>query len=241
VSAGTEMSDRAAALIALADDDFAVGHVLTSVSGFGPSLEINVALSSMGQDELGHSRAYYAAAFDDDRDAINRAIYERAGSDFRAAGISWLYDHAWEWLLIKSYLFETADAHRRGAIARGNDSVLTEMVTRMESEEVYHLDFWRGWLATTCENDQAADHLQPVLDVAWHAAQELFDADRFAALVEPSVLSAAAESWKEEAAAELNQLGLVVPDKAAGALPTGGLERVMDEIHAVQPMAPGRW
>lgn len=241
MSAGTEMSDRAAALIALADDDFAVGHVLTSVSGFGPSLEINVALSSMGQDELGHSRAYYAAAFDDDRDAINRAIYERAGSDFRAAGISWLYDHAWEWLLIKSYLFETADAHRRGAIARGNDSVLTEMVTRMESEEVYHLDFWRGWLATTCENDQAADHLQPVLDVAWHAAQELFDADRFAALVEPSVLSAAAESWKEEAAAELNQLGLVVPDKAAGALPTGGLERVMDEIHAVQPMAPGRW
>ena len=65
-------------VIRLADDDLLTGHVLTSVAGWGPELEINIALSSMGQDEIGHARRLYALVIPDRAD-IERFVYEQAG------------------------------------------------------------------------------------------------------------------------------------------------------------------
>lgn len=229
------------ALLALADDDLAVGHVLTSVAGFGPDLEINIALSSMGQDELGHARAYYGLVHGPDRDAINEAIYGRDARDYRAAPLSWVYGEAWETLAVKSFLYETADAARRATLAAAGDDNLREVVERMEGEEQYHLDFWAAWMAQTTERGaDARRRVQAALDRLWWAAVELFDVPSAESLVTGG-FTAARDSWVAAAASKLDQAGLVAPAVPPTGLGEGDRDRVLDELHYVYRDAPGRW
>ena len=53
---------RAGLLVRLSDDDLLTGHVLTSVAGWGPELEINIALSSMGRSFEDDPVMFLAAA-----------------------------------------------------------------------------------------------------------------------------------------------------------------------------------
>jgi len=229
------------ALLALADDDLAVGHVLTSVAGFGPDLEINVALSSMGQDELGHARAYYGLVYGPDRDAINEAIYGRDARDYRAAPLSWVYGEAWETLAVKSFLYETADAARRATLAAGGDDGLRRVVERMEGEEQYHLDFWAAWMAQTAERgDDARRRLQVALDCLWWAAVDLFEVPSAEILVAGG-FAAARGRWAAAAALELDRAGLATPAVRPTGLGDADRDRVLDELHYVYCDAPGRW
>lgn len=238
------LAGTAQALVALADDELAVGHVLTSVAGFGPELEINIALSSMGQDELGHARAYYGLALGGDRDAVNAAIYGRSADAFLAAPLSWIYDDAWEQLVVKSHLFETADAERRATLAAAPLDGLAPLVERMEGEERYHLDFWRTWLARTCERgDAARRRVQDALDGLWGHAEALFDVPLGSELV-PDGFARAQALWVSSVADELAGLGLTVPLEAVGTADeavAAGRERVIEELQHVYRMAPGRW
>jgi ring-1,2-phenylacetyl-CoA epoxidase subunit PaaC len=46
-------------LLALADDEICLGHWYATWMGLSPFLEEDLALTSIGQDELGHARALY--------------------------------------------------------------------------------------------------------------------------------------------------------------------------------------
>jgi ring-1,2-phenylacetyl-CoA epoxidase subunit PaaC len=230
-----------AALIALADDDLAVGHVLTSVAGFGPDLEINIALSSMGQDELGHVRAYYSLALGQDRDAINEAIFARPAEEYRAAPLSWVYGEAWETLAVKSFLYETADAERRAALAGGRRDDVRDAVARMEGEERYHLDFWMAWLAQTVDRgDRARTKAQAAVDALWGPAQQLFTMASADELVDGGFAAVSAR-WAANAGAHLESLGLAVPVASDATVDVVDRDRILDELRYVYRDAPGRW
>ena len=237
------LTGRDAALVALADDELAVGHVLTAVAGFGPELEINIALSSMGQDELGHARAYYSLALDGDRDAINEAIYGRPAGAYRAAPISWVYAEAWDQLVVKSYLYETADAERRAALAVSpGRGPLSAAVARMEGEERYHIDFWSAWLRRTVERSPSSRaRVQAAVDDLWGAAGELFEVEGVAALLGGNDLRPARERWASAAVAALAELGLSVPVDGSTAWPGDDRQRILDELQPVYKLAPGKW
>ena len=46
-------------LYKLADDQLILGHRNSEWTGFGPILEEDIAFSSMAQDKIGHSLAFY--------------------------------------------------------------------------------------------------------------------------------------------------------------------------------------
>lgn len=232
-----------ATLMALADDDLAAGHVLTSVAGFGPDLEINIALSSMGQDELGHARAYYGLALGPERDAINAAIFERDVDQFRAAGVSWVYAEAWERLVVKQYLFETADAGRRIALRTSPIAELVATVERMEGEEQYHIEFWTVWLDRTLRRGHDARHrVQAALTELWPHAAAWFDVPGVSAALNGGDLGPAGTEWSTATADALAAHGLEVPPETSlGVLGDTDAERVRDELTYVRRSDPGNW
>lgn len=224
-------------LTTLAHEDLAVGHVLTAVSGFGPDLEINIALSSMGQDELGHARAYLSLTVGADRVAINASIYDVAPEQFRGSRLAWWYPWEWERLLVKHYLYETADEVRRAAFTRLDAPDVAAAVERMEGEERYHLDFWRTWLDRTVKHDPASlAKVQRALDEAWPTVDELFP-PALADVV--TGLADAGDSWRRRTQGELEALGLRCSDAGSG-LPDDRA-KIVDELQYVRTRVPGSW
>ncbi len=248
--------EAAAVLMKLADEDMAAGHVLTSVAGWGPELEVNIALSSMGQDELGHARAFYSLALGPDRSAINAAIYDRPAEEFQACALAWVYDVAWERLAVKQFLFETADSARRGVLLASELEGLAANLSRMEAEERFHVDFWSSWLArTAASGGPALAKLQGALDELWPFASAMFafDAGALEAVLPggQEAMSAALLDWEGTAREQLGSAGLVVPApgaprlaEAGGEAPSGPWEdrlRIVGELHSIYDQAPGRW
>ncbi|HZB23347.1 MAG TPA: Phenylacetic acid catabolic protein, partial [Gaiellaceae bacterium] len=67
------MSARAQRLLEIADDELILGWRDSEWTGIAPSLEEDVAFSSIAQNEIGHARALYELAareLDTDPDAL---------------------------------------------------------------------------------------------------------------------------------------------------------------------------
>ena len=56
------MSERAQLLLQIADDELVLGWRDSEWTGIAPSLEEDVAFSSIAQNEIGHARALYELA-----------------------------------------------------------------------------------------------------------------------------------------------------------------------------------
>ncbi|GEM_PF-1388101 len=228
----------------LADDELLTGHVLTSVAGWGPELEINVAMSSMGQDEIGHARRLYGLFADAGQ--AERLVYERPAAAFRAGLLARTYPREWELLLARQYLFETAADARAAVLARATAAGVAALMAEMAHEERYHLDFWRTWLATTSRrSDAARARVQRALDRMWPLAAASFlperpgAAERALGLPE-GALSRARREWASAEREACQRLGLSLCDgpPEAGADQLGAM---LDEMRDVYQTAPGSW
>ncbi|HUY44453.1 MAG TPA: Phenylacetic acid catabolic protein [Streptosporangiaceae bacterium] len=238
---GSAVSD---ALTGLADDELLTGHVLTSVAGWGPELEINIALSSMGQDEIGHARRLYALG--DSEGEVDRMVYERPPAEFRASVLARTYPAEWELLLARQFLYETAGAARAAVLAGSCVDDLALLVAEMEHEERYHLDFWHTWLRTTTARSAGArDRVQRALDQMWPLATVSFLPERPGAVEEAlglpdGALQRARDEWISATHAACGQLGL----RLCEGTPDPGLDRLdamLSEMRYVYRTAPGRW
>jgi ring-1,2-phenylacetyl-CoA epoxidase subunit PaaC len=233
----------AALLTRLADEELFVGHVLTSIAGFGPELEINLSLSSIGQDELGHCRLLHVLVHGPDRAAVNAAIWGRPADGFTAAPISAAYTEDWADCVAAHLLYDTADAHRTGLLARCADDAVRDVAAKVAVEERYHVDFWTTWLGTTVRaGGDARARVQDALDRFVPLGADLFDP------ADAADLGLGADDWADAHAAWRDDLtGLLrghdldarwdgpAPDLAADEA------RIVDELHFVHREAPGRW
>ena len=106
--AGTAASD-------LADDELILGWRDSEWTGIAPTLEEDVAFSSIAQNEIGHARALYELAAPElgtDADAL---AFDRAPDDYRCAPLVELHLLDWAHTIARRYLYEEADRdpHRR--------------------------------------------------------------------------------------------------------------------------------
>jgi ring-1,2-phenylacetyl-CoA epoxidase subunit PaaC len=239
LAAGGAVSD---ALTGLADDELLMGHVLTSVAGWGPELEINIALSSMGQDEIGHARRLYALVAGGD---MERMVYERPATEFRASPLARTRPVEWELLLARQFLYESAADARAAVLARSELGELATLVTEMQHEERYHLDFWVTWLRTTAGRSGARDRVQGALDQMWPVATASFLPGRTAAVEEglrlpEGALARARDMWLSKTHAACEELGLRLHDGCPDPQ-LDRLEEMLGEMRSVYRTAPGRW
>src|SRR5437762_4799446 len=73
------MSERGRLLLELADDELIVGWRDSEWTGIAPTLEEDVAFSSIAQNEIGHARAAYEL-LGDDADAL---AFDRRPEEYR--------------------------------------------------------------------------------------------------------------------------------------------------------------
>jgi ring-1,2-phenylacetyl-CoA epoxidase subunit PaaC len=138
---------RAELLLAIADDELILGWRDSEWTGIAPTLEEDVAFSSIAQNEIGHARALYelaAVELDSDADAL---AFDRAPEEYRCAPFVELRLLDWAHTIARRYLYEEADRVRLMAFRESDDAELAGLAAKIDREEVYHRIHAEMWAA----------------------------------------------------------------------------------------------
>jgi ring-1,2-phenylacetyl-CoA epoxidase subunit PaaC len=159
------VSERARLLLTLADDELILGWRDSEWTGIAPTLEEDVAFSSIAQNEIGHARALYELAaieLGTDADAL---AFDREPDDYACAPLVELrLLDDWAMTIARRYLYEQADRVRISALVGSADDELAGLAAKIDREEVYHrlhAELWADRLRDEPRFTAAVDELWP--------------------------------------------------------------------------------
>ncbi|TML71379.1 MAG: phenylacetate-CoA oxygenase subunit PaaC [Actinobacteria bacterium] len=135
----------APALLELADDELILGWRDSEWTGIAPSLEEDVAFSSIAQNEIGHARALYELAARELGTTADELAFDRDPSEYRSAPLVEQRRLEWAHTIARHYLYETADEIRLAALKQADDADVAGLAAKMDREEQYHRLHARMW------------------------------------------------------------------------------------------------
>jgi ring-1,2-phenylacetyl-CoA epoxidase subunit PaaC len=159
------VSERAQRLLEIADDELILGWRDSEWTGIAPSLEEDVAFSSIAQNEIGHARALYELAARDlggDADAL---AFDRQPSEYRCAQLVELRRLDWAHTIARHWLYECADELRLAALKESDDAEVAGLAAKMDREEAYHrmhAQMWADRLRDEPRFEEAVRELWPL-------------------------------------------------------------------------------
>jgi ring-1,2-phenylacetyl-CoA epoxidase subunit PaaC len=158
------VSERAQRLLELADDELILGWRDSEWTGVAPSLEEDVAFSSIAQNEIGHARALYELAARDLETTADELAFDRDPSEYRSAPLVELRRMDWAHTIARHWLYETADEIRLESLKASEDAEVAGLAAKMDREEAYHrmhAAMWVGRLRGDERFETAVDDLWP--------------------------------------------------------------------------------
>ena len=172
---------RTDVLLAAADDELILGWRDSEWTGIAPSLEEDVAFSSIAQNEIGHARALYELAARElggDADAL---AFDRRPAEYRCCPLVELRRLDWADTIARHWLYETADAVRIEDMAASDWGELAGLARKIEREEAYHRMHADMWVTRLADGEERA-RLGASLEALWPYALGILDGklrDRF--------------------------------------------------------------
>jgi ring-1,2-phenylacetyl-CoA epoxidase subunit PaaC len=136
---------NAQGLLELADDELILGWRDSEWTGIAPSLEEDVAFSSIAQNEIGHARALYELAARELGTTADELAFDRDPSEYRSAPLVEQRRLEWAHTIARHYLYETADEIRLAALKQADDADVAGLAAKMDREEQYHRLHARMW------------------------------------------------------------------------------------------------
>ena len=136
---------RAQLLLELADDELILGWRDSEWTGIAPSLEEDVAFSSITQNEIGHARALYELAAREIGTTADELAFDRDPSEYRSAPLVEQRRMDWAHTIARHYLYETADEIRLAVLKQADDADVAGLAAKMDREEQYHRLHARMW------------------------------------------------------------------------------------------------
>jgi ring-1,2-phenylacetyl-CoA epoxidase subunit PaaC len=158
------VSARARRLLELADDELILGWRDSEWTGIAPTLEEDVAFSSIAQNEIGHARALYELAAHELGTDADTLAFDRQPGEYRCAPLVELHLMDWARTIARRYLYEEADRVRIDALKRDEDAELAGLAAKIDREETYHrmhAEMWAARLRDEARFRKAVDELWP--------------------------------------------------------------------------------
>jgi len=174
------VSERAQRLIELADDELILGWRDSEWTGIAPSLEEDVAFSSIAQNEIGHARALYELAARDLATTADKLAFDRDPSEYRSAPLVQQRRMDWAHTIARHWLYETADEIRLAALKESDDTEVAGLAAKMDREEVYHRMHAQMW----AERLRANERFESAVEELWPFALGVLPREQRAALSE---------------------------------------------------------
>jgi ring-1,2-phenylacetyl-CoA epoxidase subunit PaaC len=209
------VSARTTLLLDLADDELILGWRDSEWTGIAPTLEEDVAFSSIAQNEIGHARALYELAAVELGTNADALAFDRQPGEYRCAPFVELRLLDWAHTIARRYLYEEADRVRIDALKAGDDTELAGLAGKIDREETYHRLHAEMWAARLRDEPRFRD-----------AVEELW----------PYALGVLEPELREELA---RRVGLDVVEAKERGTHTDELAELWDEMTMVRRSAPG--
>ncbi|WP_323192188.1 1,2-phenylacetyl-CoA epoxidase subunit PaaC [Halostella sp. PRR32] len=218
-------------LYRLADDEFVAAERYTEWQVRAPTLESDLALSNIAQDELGHARLWYDLLQDFGYDEPD-LLFERDPETFRHSTMTELPFEEGDWsdAIVRTYLYDVAEDLRLEALEDSSYGPIRDRVGKIQSEEDYHLEHAESWLDRLASDDDGQRRLQEAVDRLFPYALTLFeptDPDVEARIVDNEYrtepLDELGEEWLSNVVPKLESYGLDVPISEDGTITSADL------------------
>src|SRR6056297_3037839 len=123
-------------LFRLADDEFVAAERYTEWQVESPTLESDLALSNIAQDELGHARLWYDLLEDFGYDEPD-LVWERPADEWHQSTLTELSFEEGDWadLIVRTYLYDTAEAVRLEALEESSYPRIRDRIAKIRGEE----------------------------------------------------------------------------------------------------------
>ncbi|WP_436924040.1 1,2-phenylacetyl-CoA epoxidase subunit PaaC [Halosimplex amylolyticum] len=160
-----ERSAAAALLFRLADDEFVLAERYTEWQVVAPTLESDLSLSNIAQDELGHARVWFDALGELGH-SEQALVWERDPGEFRHSTLVELPFAEGDWAdaILRGYLYDVAEDLRLDAVEGSGIRELVDPVGKIRSEEAYHLEHAQNWLERLCDDETGRERVQAAAD-----------------------------------------------------------------------------
>lgn len=207
-------------LYRLADDEFVAAERYTEWQVRSPTLESDLALSNIAQDELGHARLWYDL-LEDFEYTESDLVWERDASEWRHSTlVERPFDEGnWADVIVRSYLYDEAEFIRLEALEDSTYPRIRDRIQKIIQEEDYHREHASNWMERLAENDAGRQRLQAALDDLFPYALTLFAPtdeaveDRIVDLgIRTEPLTVMREEWLDIVVPSLDDLGLQIED-----------------------------
>jgi ring-1,2-phenylacetyl-CoA epoxidase subunit PaaC len=215
---------RTTLLLAIADDELVTGHRHSHWTGVAPSLEEDLAFSTIAQDEINHADVWYSLVVGQDRARIDHLGLGREPDAYRHAVLCERPPTDFAYTLARHWLYDHFDAVRLGVLADSSDGEIAAVATKLLHEERYHLEHADHWFRKLVTGgDTAKGKLRDALAATLPEALWLFEPlpheDQLVADgLMPTFTGHQLVRWLEGVVPALdeNDLGDVLPDALDG-------------------------
>lgn len=223
-----------AVLRPLADDEFVLAERYTEWQVVAPTLESDLSMANIAQDEYGHARLWYDLLEDFGYDEAD-LLWERDPETFRHASLADRPFDEGEWadVIVRGYLYDAYEDLVLDALADSAYPRIADRVEKVQAEERYHTEHARNWLERLCDDDPGREQTQRALDRMLPHALALFQpSEHEARIVELGVRTRSLDdletAWLDRVVPYLESLGLELPGADGG-------------VAVDLPDQPGRW
>jgi ring-1,2-phenylacetyl-CoA epoxidase subunit PaaC len=235
-------------LLAMADDEFVLGHRNSEWTGHAPILEEDIAFSNIAQDEQGHATVWYGLLQALTGQEPDELIFFREAAGYRNTQLVELPKGDWAFTMMRQYLFDTAEKVWLLYLLNSEYRPLAEAAAKIRTEELYHFRHSSSWVRRlglgTAESNERS---QRALDRLWPYALQLFvplpgEERLVAAGFVPEPVTAG-RAWQVAVRPFLEDAGLRIPEEERLATSsrrehTEHLDQLLAELQEVARLDP---
>lgn len=172
------MNERALCelLLAMADDELALGHRIGEWTGYGPILEEDMALSNIAQDELGHSLIWFSLLEKLTGKTPDEMAFRRAWNEFTCCRFVTYPNGDYAYTIVRQYLFDEAEQVRLRTLTESSYAPIKDAAGKILREEAYHLMHTKSLIERLGDaTEESHRRMQAAVDAAFPQALGMFE------------------------------------------------------------------
>lgn len=214
-----------ALLYRMADDEYVLAERYIEWQIYAPTLESDLALANIAQDEFGHARLWYDLAQEMGKTEAE-VLWEKPADEWRHSTLVELPFEVGDWAdpMVRSYLYDTAERLRMEALTDSSVAPVVDRVEKILAEERYHTEHAQSWLERLARGggaeggtEESHQKVQEAVDRLFPYALTLFaegphEETIVAEGFRTETLDDMRTEWLETVIPYLESLDLTVPD-----------------------------
>ncbi|HTP12794.1 MAG TPA: 1,2-phenylacetyl-CoA epoxidase subunit PaaC [Bacteroidota bacterium] len=203
-------------VLALADDEFVLGHRDSEWTGYGPILEEDIAFSNIAQDEIGHALVWYSIYQELAGPDPDRMAFGRPWQDFTCCHFVEYPKNDFAYTVVRQYLFDMAEEVRLRHLAGSSYAPLAGAAARISKEESYHrLHLQSLFERLGSATPESVSRMQAALQTAFPQALGMFEpVEDESELIGAGIYAGNAvveKEWSEAVREAIRKTGLALP------------------------------